>query len=194
MRKYVAIGLLLIMSVTANADHRWGPMVSYWDAGDWGDGTSGGVMFSFEVVPDVNFEFRATYFDLSGTSQGFETSVEAEPLEFGFCKMSKIGGIETSIGIGIGYYMTDAHVYVSPTQKVTAQIGDELGFYANAGLEIPISVDTTDTVTTKVALMLEVIYRAVPVNDVDILNEGLTYRLSDSMDGFGANVGIMLHW
>jgi hypothetical protein len=195
MKKLLLVAVVAICMVSvAQADSGWGPTISYWDAGDWGDGVGIGVKFSIEVMEGISFDSRLTWYDdLEGEVESLSTSVQATPLEFGICAKLPTQRIEAYVGGGIGYYFLGGDIYTPAGGKVDADMDDELGYYINIAVEIPLSVDTTQYMVTRTTIFLEALYRIVDVKDITI-DDDRTYRVTEDLSGYSLQGGVMLRW
>jgi hypothetical protein len=195
MRKTYAgcIAAVLCLAGAVQADNGWGPVVAYWDAGDWGDGAGVGVKFSFEIIPQATFDIRGTWFnDLSGEVDGLESSVEVIPIEGGVSVVRPAGAVELFGGGGIGYYQINPDLYLPDGVKVSPDVDDEIGFYINAGVEIPLVEDASYIKAARITFFLEALYRSISLKDITV--EGGTYRISENMSGFNGQAGLMMRW
>ena len=196
MKKLLVV-LTVVVAMFSNqgiADNAWGPMVSYWDTGDWGDGAGVGIKFSVEMVPSVNLDFSTTWFsELSGTIGAYDTDLEIIPVEVGISALSSAGSVELYAGAGLGFYNVDAEVGHSSGITEGVSLDDEIGYYILAGLVKPLQVDTSGTQTSRVSLFIEGVYRSVSLQDVTVGSD-LSFNISEDLGGIGVNAGFMLHW
>lgn len=172
----------------------WGLVGSYWNTADAGDAVGVGLKAAFEVVPHARLDFRCTYFDKFSLENG-ETAADISevPIEGGLQVYGNAGPVELFAGLGLGYYLTDGDIYLKNNISQSASFDDELGYYFNAGLEIPLTEEVAAYGATAVTLYADIGYRAVELGDVTL--SGTTYRSPDiDLAGFTANVGLMMHW
>ncbi|MBU0678207.1 MAG: porin family protein [Verrucomicrobia bacterium] len=139
-----------------------------------------GAKFVGDLGEGVALELRGTFFEkLENNDTGVDIELEIIPAEAGIQLRPNIAdGVELVLGAGISYFFLDTNV---------AEVDDELGWYASAGLEISLG--------DSVALFGEAVYRHLEatVKDDD-LDEITEEELDIDLGGIGANVGLLLGW
>ena len=191
---------MVVIATSAYADNAWGPVASYWDTADGTDGSGLGVFMMLDAGNGVVVDMRYTWFeDLMEGAIGTDISdvdLEAVPLEFGISKVAKLGeSLELYIGGGLGYYMMDGNVDRRGSREINFDPDDEFGVYALYGFRITVADNMGENVmASRVSIFGEAIYRIVSVDEITVAaDQSITVENGD-LDGFGANLGLMLHW
>ncbi|MBN1269181.1 MAG: outer membrane beta-barrel protein [Kiritimatiellae bacterium] len=195
-RMLVVLAVLLCTTGAALGYNAWGIYAAYWDTKDADDGFGAGGKASIEMIPGIQLELRAAYFnDLAKDSGDIDADLEVVPLEAGLALTGPIGErLEVYGGGGIGYYLMDGEVDLPDGAGVEADPGDEVGFYLAAGAEFTVRESGASDGKTEAVLFGEIIYRSVEVDDLDV-ESGATIELNDAkLDGLGFNVGLMVKW
>lgn len=179
MKKTIGVLVCLFLSaVTASADNGWGLFGSYWSPSD-GDSEFGpGIRFSFEMIPGVQLDLRASYFDnVIDLDKGQD--LEVIPVEAGLSLTAPVAGkLNAYGGVGVGYYFMDSK----------ADVDDEIGFFVNGGLEYDVFKSEAVYGGTRASLFVEAMYRSVSADEA-------CYNGDDvDLDGVVLNGGLMVHW
>jgi hypothetical protein len=183
MKKLAALACVVsLFSLDAWADNGWGLHGAYWDAGDADSSGGIGLRMSIEMIEGVQLELRGTYFDSFSTDGG--TDLDVYPLEGGLALFLPVGGkVEAYGGGGLGYYLVDA--------SGPADAGDELGYYLNAGFQVPVRKNEKSYGGTQASLYGEVLYRFLQVDDARTSGGSLA---DADLDGVGFNLGLLIQW
>lgn len=189
MKKNIAtcLAAIALAAAPALADNEWGVFGSYWLPSDGDEGFGGGVKVGIEMVDRVQLDLR--YAVIDNVIDDDRASLDVQPLEFGLTMAVPAGeGVEPYLGVGLGYYFMDGEV-----AGFDADVDDELGFNATAGIEFVLSRSGAQYGETTTKLFLEAIYRSVDASDMKL--SGSPARLEDaSLDGIGFQAGLLIGW
>jgi len=187
---FACLGILAFTSATALGANGWGPLISYWSTDEGDDGVGIGGKITTEVAPNVQLEFRATWFeDLAKDEHNVKAELEVIPLELGLAVVGPMGQddrFQFLAGGGIGYYLMDGKVTVRGIRSINADPDNDFGFYAVGGF--------TFSLNEKTSLFAELMYRMVSAENIRVGgDDGLNVGDAD-LDGLGVNAGILLSW
>jgi hypothetical protein len=185
MKKWMAIGLMAAASaLAARADTGWGLFGAYWDGGDWGSVSGVGAKFSLELMPQAQLDLSVTRFnDFSRDEEGVDAEVTLLPIDLAFAVGYEVLPPLKLIGqAGASYYLADSDIDGADGDDV----GDEVGWFVGGGLEVTIARDVADYGGSRIALMLDAIYRQVDAGRVGSLDLDLA--------GVTVNAGLMFRW
>jgi len=184
----VVLGVLTLLATPALAGSV-GVFASWWDPNDSNDEFAGGLKLEVGVGDKVDLEFRASWFDnvatmLPDDAPGFEVPYTAVPLDFGFAyNFVSNKKVTPYIGGGGTYFLLDAN------NDEIGRIEDEWGWYAVAGLDLPIASNWK--------LFIEAMYRdaeaTVKGDDLGFGNPSVTDAFFD-LKGPAVNGGIAFTW
>ena len=172
---------------------------SYWDVSQLDAAAGGGVKLSFPLGSVVNLDLRGTYYQPIDDAHFFdkliddeqspflENSIDVTPIDAGLSfNLAPHGSVTPTIGGGVSYFLLDTD---------RGSIDDEVGWYANAGLEF--------ASRGSFGFFAEAIYRSATgtvkasphdLGDVPDI-EGVDYTKTNvDLDGLGANAGIVWRW
>ena len=179
MKKILLSAIVLALTVlTAGAENGWGLHAAYWDTEDLSDQAGVGATISIEMIPSVLMNIRGSYFDGFGDENQGDVDLQVIPLELGLLVCQPlVEKLNVYAGGGIGYYFMDAD---------RVDVDDEVGSFLNAGFELK-GAEKKEVVygQTHLGLFAEAIYRFV---------EADAGSADFSLDGLGANVGLMIRW
>ncbi len=178
MKKIIlAIMILVLSSITASAESGWGFFGSYWSPSDGEAEFGPGIRLTYEMVPGMQLDFRASYFDnLMDEDEG--PDLEVIPIETGLCLTGPVAGnLNLHGGVGVGYYLMDSD----------ADVDDEIGFFVNAGLEYDVFRNNAAYGGTRASVFAEAMYRSVTADDATINGDA-------DLDGLVLNAGLMVRW
>lgn len=174
----ISMAVLVVMGLTAGAENGWGLHAAYWDTEDLSDQAGVGATLSIEMIPSVLMNIRGSYFDGFGDENTGDVDLQVIPLELGLAVYQPLAEkLNVYAGGGIGYYFMDAD---------GVDVDDEVGSFVNAGFELK-GAEKKEVVygQTHLGLFAEAIYRFV---------EADAGSADFSLDGLGANVGLMIRW
>ena len=178
MKKITIIFIFLFLfAVTASAESGWGFFGSYWSPSDGEAEFGPGIRLAYEMVPGMQLDFRASYFDnLMDEDEG--PDLEVIPLETGLCLTGPVAGrLNLHGGVGIGYYLMDSDF----------DVDDEVGFFVNGGLEYDVFRNDAAYGGTRASLFAEAMYRSVTADEASINGDV-------DLDGLVLNAGLMVRW
>lgn len=159
----MALGLIAQVSM-ANGLGLFG---AYWDTKDADDEIGYGAKLKLDIAPELSLEIRGSYFEFENGD-----TLEVIPAEVGLVFHVPMGDqLRLYAGGGAGYYFMDMD---------DADVDDEVGFYAVAGIEI--------TVAEGIGLFAEAKHTWLEIEKVDDLDADI------KLDGIGANVGAIITW
>lgn len=189
MRTWIMASVAAMLATACLADNGWGPLISYWDAGDWGDQESVGVKLSLQLKPGLLLDIAYTPVSgMSGGQGGLRTDLDDEIVEFGVSVVRALRNVDVYAGGGVGHHALDANV----GGLQSGNLDNTWGCYGRAGFELPICGAIESIRAGRVTLCAEVGYRYVPVDDDDL---AFSRRGVDSaIEGPTAAVGLMLRW
>jgi len=201
MKRLIVLTVLVLTCANfAHGDNSWGAHASYWDTKDAEDSYGMGLKFSIEALPNFNVDLRLSWFDDIGKSAPelgiTHYSLEIVPLEIGGSVIAEPSErLLVYGGGGLGYYFMNGDMRTeNRPNRITADPDDEIGFYLNAGFEFIISEHMQDMLATRATIFAEVMYRFVEVKDLAVGNSRDYPVEKGKLDGFGVNLGFMLHW
>ncbi len=172
---------------------------SYWNMDDLDEAAGGGVKLSVPLGTVVNLDFRGTYYEQIDDEDFFgqlidddespflENAVDVIPVDVGLSfNLSPRGSFTPTLGAGASYFLLDSD---------RGEIDDEVGWYANAGLEFASQ--------GSLGFFAEALYRSATgtvetspedFQDIDDI-EGIDFDdVAIDLDGFGVNAGIVWRW
>lgn len=184
----LAAGLLICTTGAVHADNDWGIFGSFWSPSDGDDSFGGGIKLGIEMVDRVQLDIKATIFsDVLDGKTGSE--LEVVPIEAGLTFSVPISNAaDTYFGAGLGYYMMDGEV-----AGMDVSVGDEVGFFLNAGMEWTIHESDADYGQTNVKLFLEGIYRFVEADNI-VPTGDPAVRSDADLNGLGVQFGMLIGW
>ncbi|MBU0679731.1 MAG: porin family protein [Verrucomicrobia bacterium] len=191
MRKIVLLSVAVsLISFTSWAANGWGIYGAYWDAGDAADGVGLGLRIDIEMVPSVNLQVRAAYFnDLADDVSGIDVDLEVIPIEFGLAMLMPVSeAADFYVGAGLGYYRFNLDI--NAPGPVSKDPDNELGYYMVAGFEAKISDNGADYGKVDTSLFGEFKYTMVTIDEVSLGGAAADVDL----DGPGFNLGLMIRW
>lgn len=152
---------------------------SYWDAKDADDAFGGGVKLKVDMGQAVYLELRGSYFQFEDKDGPLKATMDVIPAEAGliFALVPAHQAFRPYIGGGVGYYFMEGELS-GAGEKVTLDIGDEIGYYAVAGAEF--------TVSQSISLFIEAKYTWLEIKKVEDLDA------DTKLDGVGANAGLLI--
>ena len=193
----VMLGIMLIAS-SASARNAWGPVVSYWDTAEAADGMGLGVVFTFDIAPNLAIDARYTWFEdlADGNDEDIkDLDIEVMPFELGLSYINQVSeAFRFHLGSGVGYYLLDGEIDRKLGIVGDFDPDDEFGFYVVMGFEATIADELSEgMLASGVTLFAEAMYRVLSTDEVDgILGEAVIE--DGDLSGFGANLGIRFLW
>ncbi len=201
MKKLITLVVLALAAGTpVAAENAWGPMVGYWDTEDGSDGYGLGVTLRLEVLQNVTFDLRYSWYrDLAeGNAQEGVADVDLQvmPIEAGLSlNLSPVDFLDLYGGGGIGYYLMDGDVDTEAGIEVDFSPDDQFGAYAVAGLALDISATLPErSLATGVSLFAEGMYRVVSVDEARTATGRNVLFDDGGLDGLTVNAGLLLLW
>ena len=156
-----------------------GAFGAYWNTEDAGDGGGGGFRLSGYVLPNVDVEVRASYYENVALADGDELDVI--PLELGLTIYFPLGpDVEFYAGAGAGYYIMDGE-----EAGVSADPDDEVGAYAISGMSV--------SLFDKTSLFANAKYTVLEIDTVEVEGTGDVQRETD-LTGLGGEIGLKVDW
>lgn len=187
LMKIAILGIAVVFAVASAQALGLGAFGAYWNTKDADDSYGYGAKIISTGDESGYLELRITRFDdISEKEKGDDVTLEVTPLEIGLTMMiSSESGANVYIGGGGGYYMLESDLELADGTSVETDVDDEWGWYALAGLEIPM--------TDNLLLIGEAIYRQVEgtIKEDDPDLDNITDDYSLDLAGFGANVGVV---
>lgn len=175
-----------------HADNGWGPYVSYWAPADGEEAFGVGAKFGWEVTPAVLWDFRATWYDDMGDDQNYKLDII--PLESALVYQADLTpNTVFSFGGGAGYYLADGALIDESRVTTSVDPDGTIGFFGLLGIEHLINPSSAIDGATASSLFVEVMYRWVEIDDVNIRGVNITPE-DASLNGASANIGFLLHW
>ncbi len=169
-----------------------GAFGSYWDTKDADNGYGGGAKVKMEVMPFVSLEFRGSYFpDLAGDEEGMDFDLRVIPVEAAVVANIPLLIFDLYAGAGGGGYYMDG-TYDSPTGSGDIDFKIKPGWFLQGGAQM--------TIFPCVALFAEVVHRWVDFEVDSISGSSGSDPVIDfdsdtgSLDGLGANAGVIVKW
>jgi hypothetical protein len=170
------IGLLLAATlalIVGGCSHgsgvEFGAFGASLDSDDLGDGHGGGAKLELNAFDTISVDARAGWIHFD------DPDVDMIPLEVaGLWNFSLLfEHVVPYVGAGVGYYLFEGN-----------DLDDEVGFFPLAGLEIGLQ---------DVSLLVEGRWLFLEA-DVDSAEEELDNVTEADIDGFGANIGLILRF
>ncbi len=163
-----SVAMVAFGAMTALANYGWGPYLAYWKPADTDGGFGPGMKITIEMVPSVQLELRGAYFNgLETTKVDGNVDLKVIPLEAGLAlNIPVVAKGKVLAGGGGGYFLAEG--------SQGYKFDNEFGGYATLGFEYE--------VITNASLFVEAQYNFVKMN-YDV-----------SMNGPGANLGLMVTW
>jgi hypothetical protein len=201
MRKFLVIlGAVLMLVSPVSADSSWGPVVSYWNTSDASDGYGLGAAFSMQASDTIFVDFRVSWFDdlAEGNSDAGVSDIDLEiiPIELGISAIRQVSEhTEVYFGGGLGYYVMDGDVDTTLSEELSANPDNEFGLYGMAGFRITVADNMGDNiVATRISILGGVTYRIVSADEVTMDGKSGIDLSGGDLNGFGFDLGVMLHW
>lgn len=183
----MSVGALwLAGSLTAMAGGL-GAYGSYWSTKDADAGFGGGGKLQFMLGDIIGLEIRGSYFpDLNEEESLFKYELEVIPAEADLILAIPLGDLlRVYGGGGAGYYFIDAKIKGQGLDE-KVNVDDQLGWFAVGGLQVQL--------TEAFALFGEGKYTGIKAKFKGDDVEEITDDVDMHLDGFGANVGLLLTW
>jgi len=190
-----ALGLAAV--VTARADSGWGFYGSYWDAGDLADTYGAGGDISMEMIPNVRLDVRCTVFsNVNLENAAGKSSLDITPLDAMLLVVIPAGERWNVYGGGgISYYFVSADFTPNPgVANVAVDSDDEIGGLALVGAEFNVVNNKRLAGSTRTTLFTEVTGRFLEANNAVVTSATAPAADDASLNGVGANVGLMIRW
>lgn len=175
MKKTIILALALALTLPAASSAAISVFASYWDTDELGEGIGIGARLGFSILPRVQIELGATYFDqldreltLGPLSIDVEVDLEVIPLDVGVrLDLGRRGGFY--VGGGLSYLLLDSDL---------GELDDEVGVYGTLGIQF------------RRIVFVEVIYREVEGTfDSTRLGPQIPTAVDVGLGGFGVNLG-----
>lgn len=182
MKTFMMVVLMTCIATAPAMAGGLGVFGSYWDPSD-ADGDFGlGARLHLFSVAGVGLELRGSYFEFSESEGGVSQTLEVIPLEAALIyAFGSDQPIQAYAGGGGGYYMLDLE-WSGPLGTMDPDVDDEIGWFVLGGLSFDIAANLN--------LFLEAKYTWLEIDEIG----GFATTQDDSLDGFGANAGLMLVW
>ncbi len=159
-----------------------GIFASYWDPKDADDEIGFGAKLRFRAAPEFALELRGSYFEFEERDATTRKTLEVIPIEGALLyNLGQGQPTQFYVGGGIGYYLLDLE-WEGPTGTVRPSIDDEIGWFVVGGLEVGMSPN--------ISLFIEAKYTWLDIDEIG----GMETAQDDTLDGFGANAGLILLW
>ena len=187
MKKWMWILSVVLMTSAGAQANGLGVYGSYWKTKDADDGFGGGARLNIGLGDILGIDLRGGYFpDLAKDEDPYDLDLRVIPAEAGLTINLPLSEQAIPyVGGGAGYYFIDAKVK-GPGVDESADVDNQVGWYAVAGLQIKLS--------GQVALFGEGKYTGVEAKAKDDKMDDLDQDLDFDLSGFGANAGLMLIW
>ncbi len=174
----VAIGFVTQAALGAGL----GVFGSYWDPKDADSEIGFGARLSIPLGPDVSLDLRGRYFEFEESSNGGKATLEVIPIEAALIfQLAYQGPVYPYVGGGGGYYLFDLE-WEGPEGRVNPNVDDEFGWFVLGGLQLPLA--------DNISLFGEAKYMWLKIERI----AGFETTGDNRLDGFGANVGLLLEW
>ena len=196
MKKAMLTAVMVFSAcISGLADNGWGLHWSYWNPADGKAAYGPGAKLSLEIMANAQLDMRAGYFNkIEMRKQGLEADLEVIPLELGLSYAQTVHPmLDVFGGVGFGYYLMDGKMYDAQGQRFDVKPGDQIGYFANVGVEVALALEAASYGANRVALMFELLFRVVEANDLDLPTNTERFR-SPSLGGPALNVGLMVRW
>lgn len=181
-RLFAVVTCFLLCAGAAQADNGWGLYGSYWKPSDGDDAFGPGFRLAVEMIPSVQLEFRAAYFD-DVLEDDNPASLEVIPLDVLLALQGPLmERVDAFGGVGFTYALLDSNGDVD---------SGKMGFTLGGGLELVINENEAFYGGTRASLFAEVVYRAL---SVDVAAPGAADSEDVDLNGVGVNGGLMIRW
>lgn len=191
MNKWIAAALIIIAGCGMTYANGLGFFATYWDAKDLDSAIGAGAKLQMEMAPNVALELRGSYLpEFEDEKGGLTMTLDVIPLEADLVLQFPVAPDQMKIyvGGGVGYYMIDGELE-GGGGTADFDPDDEVGYFALAGAEFIMS--------PQVSLFAEAKYTFLEVEEGEVTYEDESVELEDlegEMDGFGANIGLLMTW
>lgn len=185
MKKILSLVIVVSLFAGSAMAAGVGAFGSYWDSEDAGESYGYGVRLASTSDPAGYLEVRVSRFNkFEDKDTGEENDLDIIPIDLGITlSLTPAESLQFYMGGGGSYYMMESEVN-TPAGRRDVDIDDEWGWYGLLGIKLELSQN--------LAIFGEGVYRQVegsfPKDELEDPNSDVDFKL----DGFGANVGLML--
>jgi len=192
MRKLaVILGLAALVVLAATPVMAGGIAVMYstWDTDTADDDQGAGVKIEIDMNPNLDLEFRASFFDSFAQVDRFELyEIEATPIDMGFAwHFIPDGRVNPYLGAGGTFLLISPNPAVGEEETSRPHSQEEFGWYGEAGIEF--------VVADQFSIFVEALYRDAS-GEVRGRDLGTAPQFDFEVDfgGVAANFGFMFRW
>ena len=184
--KRLLIGMIMMaFAIHTAAAGYLGVYGAYWDTKDADSELGFGAKLSFALSPQLHLQLRGKYFEFSQDGvggPGTSATLEVIPIQGALVYHLDAGlPVRPYIGGGVGYYLFDIE-WSDRHSTMNPDVDDEFGYFALAGALLEVN--------PSFGLFIEASYSWVEIKRIG----GFETTGDDTLDGFGLNAGLTLHW
>ena len=192
MKKTIMLLLTVIcLSDAVAEDNGWGAYGTYWAPGNWDSAAGVGTKISFEVVPNALLDVSCSWFQELEDNSGMTTAkIDVMPVDIGLSFFAGTKPVNIYLTAGYSYYYIDGSLSLGGNRERDA-FDDESGFYGGAGIEVPIKENQAYLGATRIAFVMEALYRYVAVEEI---TSSVGDIVGGEADGICVNAGFMIRW